>query len=97
MPGIEPGAFHMRSERSTTELHPLINLHWLKNAIDKHIIALLKGFLRYSVSHISQCKAILKSVNSLLFQQHIKFTKVFTGDAGDRTRGLSHAKRTLYH
>ena len=22
MPGIEPGAFHMRSERSTTELHP---------------------------------------------------------------------------
>ena len=23
MPGFEPGAFHMRSERSTTELHPL--------------------------------------------------------------------------
>ena len=23
MPGIEPGASHMRSERSTTELHPL--------------------------------------------------------------------------
>ena len=22
MPGIEPGTFHMRSERSTTELHP---------------------------------------------------------------------------
>ena len=22
MPGIEPGAFHMRSERSTAELHP---------------------------------------------------------------------------
>ena len=22
MPGIEPGASHMRSERSTTELHP---------------------------------------------------------------------------
>jgi hypothetical protein len=22
MPGIEPGAFHMQSERSTTELHP---------------------------------------------------------------------------
>ena len=22
-PGFEPGAFHMRSERSTTELHPL--------------------------------------------------------------------------
>ena len=25
MPGIEPGAFHMQSERSTTELHPLHN------------------------------------------------------------------------
>ena len=23
MPGIEPGAFHMQSERSTAELHPL--------------------------------------------------------------------------
>ena len=22
VPGIEPGAFHMQSERSTTELHP---------------------------------------------------------------------------
>ena len=22
MPGIEPGTFHMQSERSTTELHP---------------------------------------------------------------------------
>ncbi len=28
MPGIEPGAFHMQSERSTTELHPLdVNEH----------------------------------------------------------------------
>ena len=25
MPGIEPGASHMQSERSTTELHPQIN------------------------------------------------------------------------
>ena len=24
MPGIEPGAFHMQSERSTAELHPLV-------------------------------------------------------------------------
>ena len=24
MPGIEPGAFHMQSERSTTEPHPQI-------------------------------------------------------------------------
>ena len=27
MPGIEPGAFHMQSERSTTELHPLHNVN----------------------------------------------------------------------
>ena len=26
MPGIEPGAFHMQSERSTTELHPPIDV-----------------------------------------------------------------------
>ena len=25
MPGIEPGASHMQSERSTTELHPHVN------------------------------------------------------------------------
>ena len=25
MPGIEPGAFHMQSERATTALHPLHN------------------------------------------------------------------------
>ena len=25
MPGIEPGAFHMRSERATTALHPRLN------------------------------------------------------------------------
>ena len=24
MPGIEPGAFHMQSERATTALHPLV-------------------------------------------------------------------------
>ncbi len=26
MPGIEPGAFHMQSERSTAELHPHLTL-----------------------------------------------------------------------
>ena len=26
MPGIEPGAFHMQSERATTALHPHIRL-----------------------------------------------------------------------
>ena len=29
MPGIEPGAFHMQSERATTALHPLFDKHML--------------------------------------------------------------------
>jgi hypothetical protein len=29
MPGIEPGAFHMQSERSSTELHPLLITYYL--------------------------------------------------------------------
>ena len=31
MPGIEPGTFHMQSERSTTELHPQLYKHSLTN------------------------------------------------------------------
>ena len=27
MPGIEPGAFHMQSERSTTEPHPPVVIY----------------------------------------------------------------------
>ena len=30
MPGIEPGAFHMQSERATTALHPLPWINWKK-------------------------------------------------------------------
>ena len=33
MPGIEPGASHMRSERSTTELHPLDSRGMFKIAV----------------------------------------------------------------
>ena len=29
MPGIEPGAFHMQSERATTALHPLFPVYTL--------------------------------------------------------------------
>ena len=36
MRGIEPRAFHMQSERSTTELHPLSNeLHEKYNQTNK--------------------------------------------------------------
>ena len=30
MPGIEPGAFHMQSERATTALHPQLSIHFAK-------------------------------------------------------------------
>ena len=33
MPGIEPGAFHMQSERATTALHPLTDSKLLEGAI----------------------------------------------------------------
>ena len=41
MPGIEPGAFHMRSERSTTELHPRTTLnialyYYMNECVFKH-------------------------------------------------------------
>ena len=38
MPGIEPGAFHMRSERSTTEPHPPTNgaPQWLSTELIPH-------------------------------------------------------------
>ena len=29
MPGIEPGAFHMQSERATTALHPRLARQWI--------------------------------------------------------------------
>ena len=31
MPGFEPGAFHMRSERATTALHPLFDKYVAMN------------------------------------------------------------------
>ena len=35
MPGIEPGAFHMRSERATTALHPR-HSNISRNMTNKH-------------------------------------------------------------
>ena len=42
--GIEPQTFHMQSERSTTELHPLneyLLFHVLMTFVDKYIRKLL--------------------------------------------------------
>jgi hypothetical protein len=36
MPGIEPGAFHMQSERATTALHPpLFSVRTCRNPLKK--------------------------------------------------------------
>ena len=51
MPGIEPGAFHMQSERSTTELHPHdkqydfgLKILWFSSGLLRKDIALRAGF-----------------------------------------------------
>ena len=41
MPGIEPGAFHMQSERATTALHPLST----NNTDQSHVLYLNIGIL----------------------------------------------------
>ena len=47
MPGIEPGAFHMQSERSTTELHPhLANVVTNNCQIHKKRAAVLQILLK---------------------------------------------------
>ena len=175
MPGIEPGAFHMQSERSTTELHPLPILrkpcvpiyHWatsLGGGIKPDPVFHLTtspGGGRQPVSYkfinpdhwggggsccfapvarqVSICVVCCSATYSFNYNTNItiwifrifffgihdylriacvstspqKMPKVFTnpennrslkrqkmgitGDAGDWTRGLSHAKRTLYH
>ena len=53
MPGIEPGAFHMQSERSTTELHPLRNESVIK--IEEYF-ASLSNSSSFSIKLITSCK-----------------------------------------
>ena len=63
MPGIEPGAFHMQSERSTTELHPL---HTPNSAPKKHPFMLIeKLFRKYHITIF--CTKILLLLSLILF------------------------------
>ena len=41
MPGIEPGASHMQSVRSTTELHPLHDIHEVSDHCYINLILIL--------------------------------------------------------
>ena len=43
MPGIEPGAFHMQSERSTTEPHPRYKLYNLTLSMSNKLFWCLIG------------------------------------------------------
>ena len=49
MPGIEPGAFHMQSERATTALHPLCYDEFvfiqINNLIQKSILKETKSIV----------------------------------------------------
>ena len=56
MPGIEPGASHMRSERSTTELHP--------QSGEVLVITLFKGRLTYSSVPCNNQHHKLRAVSS---------------------------------
>ena len=65
MPGIEPGAFHMQSERSTTEPHPLHSL-----SINIHIIIRhdLQGIFK-QCTHI--CSYTLYTQQTTYTQTHL--------------------------
>ena len=70
MPGIEPGAFHMQSERATTALHPLlmynVNLCFLSfcDSVRMHMfltrvcwkVKLLLSVSVYFISHVIEDK-----------------------------------------
>ena len=49
MPGIEPGAFHMQSERSTAELHPRFGQNTLYATCD-HMHACIVNWQQTYVS-----------------------------------------------
>lgn len=72
MPGIEPGASHMQSERSTTELHPPV----LNSEIDLlYMYALLiKGSINRNIS--TKAEAYTDRLNCSANERHI--CKIYT-------------------
>ena len=112
MPGIEPGTFHMRSERSTTELHPRIQTrYWVEcifNMSQQSMHVLLELFAWNGLKFGKRCVMLSSNLTCNTSRWHwLCFASLIflydwhshniSGDAGDRTRDLSHAKRTLYH
>ena len=58
MPGIEPGAFHMQSERATTALHPLLIIqisYYLKNIFFQQMaVEFFKNFSWFRLKLLSE-------------------------------------------
>jgi hypothetical protein len=53
-PGIEPGAFHMQSERSTTELHPLPEFYPAVTPTNHYKFLTCQFFTQAKIVHLSQ-------------------------------------------
>ena len=67
MPGIEPGAFHMQSERSTTELHPLMIYRFIQTCTSKPLPRTVTGIAR-GCARVRSCpklECILRIVKPL--------------------------------
>ena len=68
MPGIEPGAFHMQSERSTAELHPhLMTRPAWTNEIRPYIynvILFRRAFLLFTMRFLIDC--VLREKNNFM-------------------------------
>ena len=74
MPGIEPGAFHMQSERATTALHPLTqcSLQFLQTSIIFNLLHVFWLIKRYR--YISQVSFSCGGVEFTLPQTDQSFT-----------------------
>ena len=105
MRGIEPRAFHMQSERSTTELHPLLltEVHERRQALKKNvapgearthglqIMRLTRCLLRYGGTTLSN----RKNCPSVKHSISIKVEKICT-HGGTRTPNLRFRRPTPY-
>ena len=58
-PGIEPGAFHMQSERSTTELHPHGGMYFLRQMLLKILPVLVSYELFWRTSSNGEASTVL--------------------------------------
>ena len=71
VPGIEPGAFHMQSERSTTEPHPhLCTVHslkrqWLMQGSDNYRNMHITVKVQSEYNPVVQCFVKLMKLNEI--------------------------------